>query len=736
MAVSNVELRVDARSAISALREASAASTQLDASIKKLTATLEQQQQQATQSANATRSAFNQLIGTLGGVAAAYGQLRIAQQAVQTGIQREESIRRLQFLAKGYNEVTQAQLAAARAGQQFGLSATESNQQFAQLYGRLRPLGVSLQDIEASFIGFNTAAKASGASTAESAGAFLQLSQALGSGVLRGEELNSVLENAPGLVVALTQELGKPVSEIRKLAQEGQITSDIVIRALKRAATEGADELAGAMQGPNQQVKNLQNAFQDFQVAVVENVLPATIEGIKALTAILQGATQYVKDFGAGWQIISATVSAALTPFQGIFNILGEIDGRLRAIGQNAGLRMLAGLIPGGALAPILNAPADIGRRVRQSAAGSGMFGKYIPGSQQIPFALTAGGGGAAGGGGGGKAGATSKAAREAERAAEAAAKEAQRVQEVIRSRLAEGQITRLNSELKDRIAAAEMAGDKQLVARLQGQQKELDIQYKYAQALAQEKDIKAQEAIIFEGLSAIVSNQRDTQRELNQLENESAKNQIAALQQQINLQYELTEQQKQQQELTTSIADTLGQSMTSAFDALIQGSEDFGSSLKKIASGVLIDIAQQLLQVFVVQKAINAISGLFGPKTGGLSYAGVTGSALGGSMISGFSPVPFTTAGLGFKAMGGSVTAGKPYIVGEKGPELFMPGKSGGIAPAGTFGGVGNIVVNVDASGSSAQGNTNQSKALGVAIGAAVQAEIIKQKKPGGLLY
>jgi phage-related minor tail protein len=84
---------------------------------------------------------------------------------------------------------------------------------------------------------------------------------------------------------------------------------------------------------------------------------------------------------------------------------------------------------------------------------------------------------------------------------------------------------------------------------------------------------------------------------------------------------------------------------------------------------------------------------------------------------------------------MGGSVTGGRSYMVGERGPELFSPGRSGGIAPTGSFGGTTNVVVNVDASGSSVQGDQSQAKALGNAISAAVQSELVKQKRPGGLL-
>jgi phage-related minor tail protein len=72
--------------------------------------------------------------------------------------------------------------------------------------------------------------------------------------------------------------------------------------------------------------------------------------------------------------------------------------------------------------------------------------------------------------------------------------------------------------------------------------------------------------------------------------------------------------------------------------------------------------------------------------------------------------------------------------LVGERGPELFMPGRSGTIVPNG--GGGTNVVVNVDASGNSnVQGDQAQGKQLGLAVSAAVQAELIKQQRPGGIL-
>ena len=198
-------------------------------------------------------------------------------------------------------------------------------------------------------------------------------------------------------------------------------------------------------------------------------------------------------------------------------------------------------------------------------------------------------------------------------------------------------------------------------------------------------------------------------------------------------LKQQLTEAEKLKQ-VYDGVLGTVGQGFASAFELLTKGAEDWGASLKQIASGVLIDIANQLIRIYVIEQAINAIKTLL-PSPGGGGGGGADAIA---SVITGAAGAAGDAGGAGSlpaRATGGSVTAGQPYLVGERGPELFMPGKSGGIAPAGSFGGIGNIVVNVDASGSSVQGDTAQGNRLGQVIGAAVRQELINQKRPGGLL-
>lgn len=104
------------------------------------------------------------------------------------------------------------------------------------LYGRIsRPLkeaGRSQQDILAVTEAVAGAFRVSGASAQEAENGVIQFAQALGSGALRGDEFNSVAEQAPRLMQALADGIGVPVSALKDLAKQGQLTADVVTDAL------------------------------------------------------------------------------------------------------------------------------------------------------------------------------------------------------------------------------------------------------------------------------------------------------------------------------------------------------------------------------------------------------------------------------------------------------------------------------------------------------------------------
>ena len=161
-------------------------------------------------------------------------------------------------------------------------------------------------------------------------------------------------------------------------------------------------------------------------------------------------------------------------------------------------------------------------------------------------------------------------------------------------------------------------------------------------------------------------------------------------------------EEQLHQQSELENLVNGMGRETLSLFEDLILATDDFNKSLADTLRS---------LATMVLRYGINAAAGADG---------------------AGF--FSFLAGSLKFRANGGPVTGNRPYIVGERGPELFVPGASGNVVPNHAMGGA-NVTVNVDASGTQAQGNQPNAKLLGQAIGAAVQAELIKQKRPGGLL-
>lgn len=124
-----------------------------------------------------------------------------------------------------------------------------------------------------------------GASTTEASNAMLQLSQGLGSGVLRGDELNSIFEQAPNLIQSIADYIGKPIGEIRTLASEGQLTADIVKAAVFASADEVNAKFAEMPMTWAQVWQSMQNtALMKFQPVLQRINDIAKSDGFQTLT--------------------------------------------------------------------------------------------------------------------------------------------------------------------------------------------------------------------------------------------------------------------------------------------------------------------------------------------------------------------------------------------------------------------------------------------------------------------
>ncbi len=183
---------------------------------------------------------------------------------------------------------------------------------------------------------------------------------------------------------------------------------------------------------------------------------------------------------------------------------------------------------------------------------------------------------------------------------------------------------------------------------------------------------------------------------------------------------------------LVTTTADTIGNAFGESFKGIVKGSMTAQEALRNLfmrTADAFLDMAAQLIAKQIQMRILGI----------GLNFiGGGIGGGGGGFIDSNAVPLVDPLTGVGTAANGGPIPGRKPTLVGERGPELFMPNTGGTVIPNHDLGGLGgttNIVVNVDASGSNVEGDEDEGRALGIALSAAIETELIKQKRPGGLL-
>jgi len=576
-------------------------------------------------------------------LAAAYATLNATQSAFRAGIQRIESERRIQFLAKQYGEIDQLARAAANASDRFGQSQTTANRAIADIYARLRPVGVSLENIVSVYNGFNTAARISGSTAVEAESAFRQLSQALGSGALRGDEFNSIAEQVPGILTAISQETGVAQGKLRKYAAEGKITADVVIAALQRIEKDGADQLKEALGGPEQAIRDFQNASEDVQVALTTAIVPEMARAFRDLAAIIVGLEPAIRFIG---NLIADTLGSFRTLVESIRG--GPVVERLRQGGQlgfNVGqekeqlrsffgkerfaeLEQQAREMGNATMTPFAEA---LGERLRVAIKVADRA-KEIEARRATtiptrPFRVgdvidesTVAGGKV---GSGGRSGPSPEdiLARQTEVGAQLLKQKEREFALVVEQDPLMKELLRISYE---RVDAEERVKD-----AAAGQRDEL------LQTIQQVEQAKAGLAVGKSLAESLIG----TTEQLDRVRSGFAEGiKIDEQLQKANQQADLFKQTMQ------GAGDIIGNQLRGAIDGLIDGTADWNSILQ--------DTLKQL-GGFLIKFGLNALAGSDG--------IGILSSL-----------------GFGTRANGGPVNANQPYIVGERGPELFMPSSSG----------------------------------------------------------
>lgn len=160
-----------------------------------------------------------------------------------------------------------------------------------------------------------------GATTSEASNAMLQLSQALGSGVLRGDELNSIFENAPNLIQNIADYLGKPIGEIREMAADGMITADVV----KNAIFEASDEINERFEKMPLTWGQMWTKFQNTATMAFKPVLDKLNE--------LANSEEFQNFVTGAIEVLAVLADVVIDIFEAIGNIAGFVAQNWNVIG-------------------------------------------------------------------------------------------------------------------------------------------------------------------------------------------------------------------------------------------------------------------------------------------------------------------------------------------------------------------------------------------------------------------
>ena len=599
----------------------------------------------------------------------------IARQAVNASANFEKLKVRLGLLTKENGSFAKSLQIAKDAQKAFGLSTIEALEGVTDITARLAPLGTGVEDIKTVFFGFNTAAKLAGASAMESSNAFRQLAQALGSGRLAGDEFRSVSEQVPTVLAPIAAELGVTIGELKKFAAEGKLTSDVVLRALGRVGTEGSGFLKELLKNdPTQVFKNFTNATEDLSIAFGTELRPA-VEGVtRVLTKLIISITEFVESDAGKASLAIAAIAASV---KGI------------AVVSGLAVTALASLITNLIATSVNSAIAATGMKGLGAASlvAAGGITKATIALQAFKIALAKTGIGLAVIGVGALATAFIKARREAkelsdaisEGSTEEVAKEMEKQQKILK-------------KINEQLEKGRVVNRKELEFKKQIIEKNIEDLEKRNQILNKNKEIT-----------------EETNRQ-----NEAKKKGT----EEIKKQQEATDKLK---EKMTAVGEEIESSIKNNLRDAITGAKSFGEAM----AGVLNRIRDK-----IIDAQLDRLIGQFGENFGKSSSKKGSGKGIGGFLGDFIG---------GLFANGGRPPVGKASLVGERGPELFVPKVAGTIIPNNAIGSGGTtnnmITVNVDASGSSVQGNQAEGQALGQLIAGVVQSTLIEESRAGGLL-
>lgn len=284
----------------------------------------------------------NELTNTIKRAVAAYVSIQSVGKALNISDELVQTTSRLNMMNDGVQTTAELVNMVYAAAQDARGSFSQMADVVARFGNNVKDAFSSSEEVVAFADLIQKQMTIAGASTQEAANAELQLSQALGSGVLRGDELNSIFEQAPNLIQNIADYLDVPIGKIREMAADGELSADVVKAAIFSAADDINSKFNEMPMTWGQMWQSMQNtaliAFQPVlqrlndlaNSEAFQTFIQGAIEAMATLANILLNVFEVAASVGAfigdNWSIIAPIIYGVIAALGAYLAIMGIVN--------------------------------------------------------------------------------------------------------------------------------------------------------------------------------------------------------------------------------------------------------------------------------------------------------------------------------------------------------------------------------------------------------------------------
>ena len=593
--------------------------------------------------------------------------------------------------------------------QEFVVSIPQATAEFTKLAAAAQANGTSIEETAEVYKGLAAANVALGGNAERLQGILLATTQVFSKGKVQAEELRGQIgERLPGAFALFAQSLGLSTKELDKALEQGKVSTEDFVKFAIGLYERYGDAAALINESPEAAGRRLEVALKNLQVSVGNLLKPIGAAFQKVfgdiVIAITKASDALAKFLGVG---LENAIAKAERDIEAARVKLGTSDNPFRNDGGVTDRRSRAA-----AERQLREAEARLAR-LRQQQQDQPVVDPIKPLTQTSVEELS-------------ESDRKAKERLETDRRLAAVRRDsAQALLELENQRnfLSDYEYEKrkliLEGQQKAYEAVVKIKDQEQLTAELLRIQADInrelvDLENERVRALGEQKDAVNERMLALNNEIKVIRERDPLQKEYLKIEQEIARlrregvpeQQLLVLRDRLRLRAEelnLAKEIARVEQLQADALNAVGDAARNVFETMIFGSEKLEDTLG--------NVARQLASI-LLQTGLKALGG-----GDGVGLFSILGGDFGGG-----------------RASGGPVRKGTSYVVGEKGPELFVPQSSGTVVPNGAMGGV-NSVVNVTINGDNEETDATRSSELGRMIEASVVGVINRERRPGGLL-